>query len=208
MIRKTFNFALSAGMAALLCACASGGGGVAPTAIAPTAIEPLGPSFAQSFAQSREIAGRLGLDDDNARASDPANLPTFGTATYDGIAQFGRSLDAPASLVIGRADLTVDFRTRAVSGRVTDMVSQRGRYTGELAIDGGRFDRGAGRRDAAMTLDLDGRISRPGVSARTIDASLLGVFANGGKAIAGFGEGVSRGPDGARPIEAVVAVER
>lgn len=168
-----------AGVTSLLSACGggeSGGGGSAP----------------DSYGDYVAIASDLRADLALLERVDPADLPTSGSATYEGVAGFGVGMETSEQRrMYGAMDLTVRFAgAGAIDGRIYDIVSDGNIYdeTGAGPVDGVLvISNGEVVRDLAdprfnpyLLADIDGTLTEPGGGAAVYDLTFEGDLSGDG----------------------------
>lgn len=196
----TSRFTLCLVPFALLAACGETVGGSAGS-----------PVSADSFDAYNQIGSDLAVAASGLGFTDPATLPPTGSAAYFGV--LGVDIDPGTPQVvtaIGALDLTFQFSSDSVSGRVTDVIDDANqRYQGTLSITNGVLDRGA---DVTQTFtyfaDMDGTLVSPDGDNLNVTAALAGDLLDTGIFAEGLVSGSVTGPDGTSPIEGGFIAER
>ncbi len=144
-----------------------------------------------------EAADLVDTYDDVNRAL-PSDMPTSGSARYDGVAAFSSTAVNPDTIVtdpdsLASVTMTADFTSSDISGRVYDFQSaQDVDIDGELVITEGTID-GAG-----FSADVGGSLTEDGVDV-SYDGSIVGGFlGEDAEAIEGYGAAVAT-PEGGDP---------
>ena len=140
--------------------------------------------------------GNAFLEGEDVEATDFADLPTSGSASYDGrFALVVNPDESDAQTVedsdaIGKFEMTARF-TRGggtVSGRAGSFITQDNeRLAGALTFEEGSIEGDGG--DAIFGGDLTGRLSDDDYSYRVRDGGYLGAFTNGTGTVVGIAGG-------------------
>ena len=166
-LMKTFYLSLPA--IALLAACGGGSTGV---------------GNAPQFTTLDGAVDELGFFIDKAERLDPtpvANLPTSGSAEYEGVFSLGRiferfpndpnpQLDNP---LVGEVDLDVNFAQNTVTGDADNFFGENGAVSGQLAITAGQIDRSG--PDLFWDAEVNGNLPINGAQ-RTVEGDVFGGF--------------------------------
>jgi hypothetical protein len=176
MIRN--DFVLFIGMAGLLSACSGGGSG--------------GDSAPDSYGDYAALASDLRADLSLLERVDPADLPTSGSARYEGVAGFGVGMTTSEQRAMyGAMELTVTFAgDGTIEGRIYDVYSNGNIYddTGAGPVEGQLvLSNGAVLRDLPdprfnpyLVADLDGTLVEPGGGAAVYDLRFEGALSGDG----------------------------
>ena len=142
-----------------------------------------------TFAEIDTAGGELANRRADIPYTDPATLPTSGSATYDGY--IGVEV-ASAYVVAGEMEMTANFAGAGdLSGRVYNVVGDDGfKYGGELDLDNSILDRTADTSiEYTFDMDMTGTLNGDGEDV-VVDAYLLGDFTGlGHEYIEGVAEG-------------------
>lgn len=194
------RFALFLVPAALLSACGESTGGSTGT-----------PINANSFAEYDQI----GLDLTDAAITlgftDPASLPTSGSANYLGVMGVAVDPGSPDAITaIGALEMTVQFGSDSLSGRVTDVIDEDdGRYQGTLSITNGDINRAADvTSEFTYFADLDGTLVSPDGQSLTVDALMAGDLLGPGSYTEGGVSGFVTSANGTSSLEGGYIAER
>lgn len=171
----------------LLAACGGGGGSGGGGSDGTPVVEPP-PQIAASLGPA---AAALLTDHANpVTYADPADVPTSGSARYEGYAYgvLSNSSDAITDNLIGALTLTTDFGSDSFSGRIDTLRNTDDQpLTGQLSVSGGTFDRaGNPNSDSTLQVSLSGTVTDTGNRSLEIGAVLEGDFlGNGAEAVGG-----------------------
>lgn len=162
-IYKILTSLISVPSIVLLSGCGGGGGGGGNAGSSP--------SFASYDAQFVSLAER----NQNIPFSDPASLPTTGSATYSGV------LAVQSGLLVAAGDLTLNANfgpvSNPITGSVTNIVNNENqRYSGSLAIGNSSIDRTADvNTDYTFAASLTGQLGLNGETG-VVNGEILGDF--------------------------------
>ena len=139
-------------------------------------VESDGPSFAGYTNEGDTLAAEI----DALPYTDPASLPTTGSAQYNGVMDLvmGRDTDDPASALAGDLMLDVSFAENSISGSVTDIVDRNNdRYRGSLNVEDVSFNRDTNPNfDPTYEAVLSGNVIAPTGADWDVDAGMEGDF--------------------------------
>lgn len=142
----------------LLAGCSGGGGGGTAT-----------PSL--SFTEIEALAAELGEEIDGLDVTAPEDIPSQGSATYEGVGRFalGDASD-DGDEILSQMTLNVDFASEDLDGRFyNNRLRDHGRLRGDIDISDGQIV------DGLLTAEAEGRL-REGDLRHDVSADLLGVF--------------------------------
>lgn len=162
---------LGALVATAMVAGCSGGGGNGP-------VEETDGTSSSSSATLTELVDEANTLADQAlymEDTSAADLPTSGTASYDGVMMVSTS---DGNALIGDLDLSVDFGASndPISGSVTGLVERdEGRWGGSLNVDNSVLDRETSG-SPTWTANLEGTVTNPTDTAYEVDGQVEGGF--------------------------------
>lgn len=162
-------------------------------------------SGSRSFDQLADEGQALLTQYENEDVTPTSNVPTAGSATYNGVAAFGttQSFDVQNAEALAAVSLEADFAASSISGTIDNFVDFDGvRAPGSVAVTNGTI---AGN---AIAADLSGDLTIEGTSI-AVGGNLDGNFV-GENAEAVFGniEADLTGPGGSETIFGVFGAEQ
>ena len=137
----------------------------------------------------------------------PSELPTAGSATYEGVA----IASTPEAGFAGNITLRADFEDNAISGGISNIVDDLDqRFTGSLDVENGVIDRDAiTTREYTYEADLNGTLINSDNETVRVDGFLAGDFiGTGAEATAGIVGGSVTGPLGTETFEGGFIADR
>ena len=180
-----FNSGITAVLLLTLTAC--GGGGDGPV-VTPPPIDPPAPGDTGMWVTHSAL---LETYTDPTIYTALPNIPTNGSATYDGTfsGQLANSTDSVTDTLIGAMTVDVDFRATTVDvvGSVSDFVdSDDNALTGQLTLSAGSLDRGGNpSSDATLMMLANGTLRDAQGRDLIIGSQLEGDFLGAGHAAMG-----------------------
>lgn len=139
--------------------------------------------------------------------SNPAALPSNGTADYRGFMTLALPIGGAATDYVGDLDMVVDFG--APRNQVSGSVGNFDGLTGELSIGGGDVDRGT---DVDVDFTFDGGLTgtlMQGADGYAVDGNIVGEFRGRNQdGLTGLVYGDIDGPDGQDLFQGSMAATR
>jgi hypothetical protein len=127
--------------------------------------------------------------------STPSQLPRSGSATYSGYAGFGNAAQTSVDL-LAEADLSVDFGTSILSGRLSNFQNANGEnYSGIVTFQNGVIS-GAAANSNSLQADLSGPLTNA-AGTQNFTGHLTGAFSGNN---ADFAEGLINGNFAGAPL--------
>jgi hypothetical protein len=150
--------------------------------------------FLQHRAIGQDILSEIDIDD----LTTGFELPIDGIVTYEGVIEFGATIDNSEVGVSGIAGLSIDFEHNQFSGSVTSISDQEEvNYIGTIFITNGVIDRIADiETDFMLEAQLEGSFDSAEIGSTEIEGRLFGDFYSSGAGVAGVLTGnLVRGSD-------------
>ncbi len=204
-VARTWVAALAA--AGVMAGCSDSGSGDGSGGGPGVSEPPLVSGPPPTYAELSTEAEKLGEQVEDLYLTEPSNLPTSGSARYDGVIAIATDGvgGAPEDFA-GELSLNVDFEDSNLSGQASNFVTvDEERLDGSLAITNGDLDRNTNPEfEPTYLFDMNGTLSDSDGDEFQVDAGGAGAFlGDDGEATFGFVVGGMSSEDGTADLEGI-----